>query len=520
MSNSPLSSPSAPGPTREERHAAARSAAFELAELMGFDPLFFHFPGREADRALHGSAALAAEFELVDHFGRFGPGTGRRGTDPGLRERTRAAYARQAWMPVFHAANAAFLAHEAAPGLPSPLSGGQATVLGSVTVQHQQFTLALDGGRPMILMTIGYLPVGILYPTERLFLVTTDFGLNMPLMPRVMLDAILTRPLPWMNWIRTARAGHLRQAYVIGDNRPGHFIKQSLAFLDRHEADLIGFAGRGGLLVQVPDWCAMDPFTIIPALAPLERVSVESAALLDRILAEGWDAHRVYRFSTHANPLWLRRRFEAIAPGEEMGEEALPERRFRVMISIDAERQRVLNQEEAFRYVLTRLGEACARDGRDLEVAWDGWTVPDRPAAKDLEVIERIEGIVARILEGLPVRIARQHRFYGRSAQAKVALTAGCDLAFVTQGTGAVIPCWLLRRPTIVYHVASMVRDRSCLDEGAAFSVDQRAVEEPGDPELVARRCFRLAPWGLEEAMQRALAGSLPPGNPALGVAS
>jgi hypothetical protein len=173
------------------------------------------------------------------------------------------------------------------------------------------------------------------------------------------------------------------------------------------------------------------------------------------------------------------------------------------MLSIDAERERILNQAEAFAFVLRILSEACRAEGSSLEVVWDGWTVPEEPDERDLMVQARIKAMIGRILDELDIPIARQTQIFDRSALAKIPELEDCDLVLVTQGTGAVIPCWLLRRPTITYHVASMIHDRSCLEDDVAFNVDQRAVLEPAG--INGARQFELAFWGLEDALRRAV---------------
>ena len=486
----------------------ARDAAAELAALCGLDMRHFRYSGNDAAPAEFGSHALAMGCELVGHFGRHGAGDGPHGTDVALRDRARVSYAHTAWGPRYRALNAAFLAHEPDRSIPSPLSGREARVLGSVPIGPYQFMLCLDDGRLIVSIGIGNMVVGILYPASNLLLVLTAYPLNLRSILRILLDHVTHRPQAWLGWIRRAEAGALRRAYVIGDNRPGHFVRESLAYLDAYEAEIGAFAAKGGLLLPVPQWCFMDPFTLIPSLAPLERREVAAEALTMTVLLDGYDAHRVYRFGIHPDAAWLRRRFAAMPAPVQPLEEAPAPGRFRVLISLDAERGRVANQEEAFRFVLRRLGAACAAQGRALEVAWDGWTLSALPSERDQEVLARIETAIAGITAGLDVPLVRQIRIFSRSAQEKVPVVDGCDLAFVTRGSGAVVPCWLLQRPTVVYQVASQSQDISCVDPRMAFSIDQRAVEEL-PPEPPTQHRFALALWGLEEAMQQALGDRL-----------
>ncbi|MBP0494348.1 hypothetical protein [Roseomonas indoligenes] len=494
-------------------HDAARQAARDMAAFCGLDMRHFRYPGRERDPAYE-PATLAESCEVVDLFGALGPGNGRHGRDEALHGRIEAAYGHRVWVAHYKALNAAFLAHGEGRSIPSPLSGRDAQILGSVPIQHLQLMPCLDGDRLILHIGIGYMPVGLFYPAERLFLVLTGFGLNMRGTLRSVLEAFLKAPLPWAEWLRRALRKGLRRAFLIGDNRPSHYIRQTLAYLDEEEGAILGFAEKGGMIAVAPDLCAMDPFAVFPSLAPLDRLSVHSERLTEAVLVAGLDAHRVYRFNRPQNGAWLRRRLQAFIEAAP----ATPPGRFRVMISLDAERQRVVNAVEAFRYVLGRLGSACAASGRELEVVWDGWTVSGPPTAHDREVMGRIEGLIAAITEGLEVPLAAQFRIFGASALEKVPVLAGCGLAVTTRGAGAMISSWLLRRPTITYRAPANDSSWDYMDRDSVTEMDPAAIgEPPADDPLAARhRRFTLALWGLEEAMGRALEGqlTLPPVQP------
>ncbi|SHK34888.1 hypothetical protein SAMN02745194_04747 [Roseomonas rosea] len=492
---------------RKRRDQAIRDAAQELAALLGLDMRHFRFPGRETDPAF-GSAALTTAYEIVDVLGPMGAGDGPHGADAVLHERIRTHYRHTTWLARYRTLNAAFLAHEGRGGIHSPFSGEEAMVLGSIPLAQYQVTPCLDGERLILLVGIGYMPVGLVYPAENLFLVLTDYRLNMRQVLGSVLAHLLHRPLPWREWLRRAMTSGLRRAYVIGDNRPSHFIRESLAYLNAEEDSLVAFGRKGGLLVQVTDWCAMDPFAVLPALAPLDRLAVRSEAVTETLLLAGYDAHRVYRTIIYPNSDWLRRQLASrieSAAGAGVG------RRFRVAISLDAERERLVNAVEVFRFVLRKLGEACTVDGSVLEVVWDGWTVSGEPSARDREVIGRIKAMVAAITRDLPVTLTAQKRVFGRTALAKLPELATCDLVITTQGTGGVVASWLLRRPTIVYHVAGAASNMADLDPATVIPVDQRAVGElpPGDPRAGGHQRFTLAPWGMEEALCRAVGGRL-----------
>lgn len=498
---------------------ASEDAAQYLANLCGIDIRHFSYPGRLKDVVSFGRAALLAKCRLLDTFP-IGSADAVKGPQfKGIRRQAAAVYRPRDWVPRLVAMNEDFLKHRRQRTHYSPLSDEEAEILGSVVIGPRQATFCLDQDRLIVLLEVGREPIGMFYPAENLFLTLSRHPLGPRSSLNEFLQHFLAHPQPFADWVRRARGRGLTRVFVIGDNRPGHFIKQSLAYLDIQEASLIAFAERGGLLAVVPDWCAIDPFAVIPALRKLDRLEIRSSRLTQTFVLGGYDAHRVYRLNTHREGSWLRRRL-GVGP-------ARPARdgRFKVMLSIDAERERIINQADAFAFVLKTLSDACEADGSSLEVVWDGWTVPEQPNERDLAVQARIEGMIGAILEKLDIRIARQARIFDRSALAKIPELEDCDLVLVTQGTGAVIPCWLLRRPTITYHAAAMINDRSCLEDDVAFNVDQRAVLE--SPGASAGHQFELALWGLEDALRRAVGSRLvirpqqhPPAHPIAGDAA
>jgi hypothetical protein len=474
-----------------------RQAAEYLAGLCGIPPEHFAWPGAQRDPARHGLNALLARCRIVQ--------LGGRARDwpadlPAPAVADVKAYRSAAWLEHLRAFHASFLALRPR-FLRSPLHGCDVPVLGEFVNEAHQVYLAAHQGELIAFLFVGRLPQGAWYPARDLFLVLRPNWLN----PRDalfrFLRPFLTEPLHFARFVARGLAGTLRPAFVVGDPRPGHYLKESLAYLDAAEEEVLAFRRRGGLLVLIEEWCAMDPLAVIPALAEGEVQRLQSPGAALALLAAGVDAHRVYRYKTHEGPDWLRRRFGLAPPAAPIASS-----RFRVMLSVDAERARVLNQVEVFRFVLRRLGAACGARGLALEVAWDGWTISGEPSEKDRMVMARIEAAIAEIKDGLGVAIAAEIRLFGRSSYAKVAGTAPCDLVLTTQGTGALLPSWLLERPTIVYHVAAMVPNRSDLHEPTVVQLDQRAViEEEADAAARHGSRFTLALWGVDDALVRAV---------------
>ncbi|PWS35116.1 hypothetical protein DFH01_22620 [Falsiroseomonas bella] len=480
------------------RHASPQDAAESLAALCGIAPENFSYAGPQRDPALHGINAMLARCRHLQLGGRDWPSDLPRPLPEDVK-----AYRSAAWLEHLRAIHAACLAGRPRL-LRSPLHHRDVPVLGEVLADSHQIYLALHDRELFFFVFVGRLPQGVYYPARDLFLMLRPNALDPRNATWRVLRLLLPEPQRVARFVARALAGALRLALVVGDPRPGHYLKESLAYLDAAEADIIGFRRRGGLLVLLEDWCAMDPLAVIPTLAegPVQRLQSTGAALA--LLDAGVDAHRVYRFKTAEGPGWLRRRFglSALADPARGG-------RFRLMLSVDAERARLLNQAEVFRFVLRRLGAACAARGLAMEVAWDGWTISGEPTEKDRMVMARIEAAIAAIKQDLGVAIASEIRLFGRSAYEKVAEIAPCDLVLTTQGTGALLPSWLLERPTIVYHVAAMVPNRSDLHEPTVVQLDQRAVIEEAEGDAQHGSRFTLALWGVEDALLRAVGEKL-----------
>jgi hypothetical protein len=482
---------------------SGREAAEYLAALCGIEPENFSFHGVKAHRARHGVQAMLARCRFV-HLGEseaVAEGV------PALSRTDQRLFRGSQWAEHLIKLHRAYLA-----GKPrtfhSPVHREPVAVIGEVVNEAQQIYLALHGEELFFYLFVGATLPGIYYPRRDLVVVPRATTRDLRTTLSTFLKLFLAEPERFARFVGLARAGRLRRAFVIGDMRPGHFAKESLAYIDAAHDELMGFLDRGGLLALIADWCSIDPLAVFPALAGGDVLSLGSERATNSLLDMGLDAHRVYRFKTHDGSAWLRQRFASL--GMLPAPEAQRRARFRVMISIDAEKQRITNQVQAFRFVLQKLGKACARRGIALEVVWDGWTVPRVANEKDRAVMARIEQVIAAITDGLGIELGTRIAIFGRSSFAKVADVAACDLVLVTQGTGAVVPSWLLARPTIVYHVASVVSNRSDLSEDSAFSVDQRAIveEAPGSPPTGPNR-FAIALWGLDDALVRAVGDRL-----------
>lgn len=477
----------------------AASAAERLWALTGIEAAHFAGPGAPRDGVSQGAAAIMRRcrfLSLADPADARAPG-------PQFQASDVRAY-RGEWRSHLRAYLGHYLAGRQRT-LHSPVHHRQLPITAEVVCGPHQAYLAEADGDLVIFLFIGRSPECVYYPRDNLVLGLAARPLVPPDAPlRSFLPLLLSHPEGFARLIERGRSGNLARAFVLGDPRPGHFIKESLAYLDVAEAELRQFIGSGGTVVIIEDWCAMDPVAIFPWLTEGRLLRVPSRQAPARLMDLDLDAHRVFRYRTHEHGAWLRDR-------AGVQERFAPDGRFRVMISLDAERERVINQVDLFRFVLCRLVQICRPHGLAVEVVWDGWTVSGEASERDREVMARIETLIVAILDGLPSPVGSGTRIFGRAAHEKIAEIARCDLVFVTQGTGALLPSWLLNRPTVVYNIASRIGNRSDLSEDRVFQVHQHAIiEDASAASGSAGSRFAIAPWGMEEAMMRAIGERFP----------
>lgn len=492
-------------------------AAQYLADLCGISISYFSYPGRATDKGTYNRRELLQNCTYLNFFR--GDESGRWGED--LKNRTLVEYSGKSWGKRYKVFNDWFFKNKyKSRSLYSPLHGREIFVLGGFLLNRFQVVACYDGSKLAFLFMLGKTAYAIYYPEVNLFLNLDSYVENNAGILNSFLLWFLSHPREFAAWVMLAKSGRLKRAFIIGDNRPGHYIKQSLAFIDAElHRCILPFIEKGGVVAVVRDWCFIDFASLFPELRAANTLLFNSSDAAALMLSLSLDVHRVYRYSTHSDPQWLRDRLGVCKVRDSQGGDLISEvesdlakrDHFKVLLSIDAEKRRVINQVEVFRFVLLRLADACSAKGISLEVVWDGWTVAHKPSEKDIRVIGEIENIISEVVSGLSLSLI-QTKIFGMNVEAKIPHVEGCGLVMVTQGTGAVIPCWLLQCPTITYHVQEIVGDRSCLDEDFAYNIPQRAILPlPGDTAKVPHeKRFSIALWGVESALIDAVGEYLP----------
>lgn len=289
------------------------------------------------------------------------------------------------------------------------------------------------------------------------------------------------------------------RALVIGDERPTHFLRQSMGFLEARHDEVLSFLKSGGELWVVRDQAFVDPADIFP---DLRAGKIVYTTVAEAFAAFDWGPrfmHRVYRHTIDSMS-WARGGFL----GERPREENAASRPLRLFVSIDAEKSRFLNQVECLSAVLARFAEAYG----DFEVVWDGWTLkPSAIDARDREMLGRIRETVALIEK--PAALKAETAAYETPLGEKLAQIAACDLAICPHGTAALLPSRGYSIPTVTYHVRACMQGLLEVDKKAFFPVEAAYIEEYAEQEgwLVDRRHFKVDPVGVLKAIDRGLSG-------------
>jgi hypothetical protein len=483
-------------------------AAQRLGQLLGMDAEHFRKKGLQRDAAIHGVAAMQARIRIIDPF----QDASVEGVHdvPALCAAIDAHYGRhpRGWDTRLSSLADRFFAFRST-SLLSPLDGVslplRAELLGSRTRWMQWVVLGTD--RLRILALEANTPIGIWYPERDIFLLLRPAAPRPEDFVRHMLHAVLERPTAFLNWLTRASDPRAKRAFIIGEARPAHFMAQTLGFMHRHmEERILPFLQAGHLMVILSDRRFIDPLRVFPELRDYAVLSVRLNDAPGLLRDLGLHCRLNDRRIANTDYGWTARLSggtQADTAGSEFG----------AWISIDAERLRFDNQVEGFAACLRRLDAAAREAGKGLKVYWDGWTLAagNTPSARDLEVIGRIEAIAAEIRAASGVSFTEE-RLYGRSAEEKIGLAAGCKIALTTYGTANILPTCALGIPTVTYHIAPMVTEAEIssgryTDPHHTFVVPAEAVDavEPILPEPHKQR-FHVAVPALLDTLDRALA--------------
>jgi len=295
-----------------------------------------------------------------------------------------------------------------------------------------------------------------------------------------------------------------RRALVVGDPRPTHFIRQSLAYvewaLDEH---ILPFLDAGGEIWIVRDHCFVDPASIFPQLHRGRIVYTNEAGACLQFGFGTRHMRRIYRVDLESTSMDFATRMLQQYESPQQQDQA----QFRCLISLDLEKGRFLNQEECLPKIVDFLAQKAKQKGRKLTLVWDGWTL--KPFNISDEKDNKIIAKAISLINNFNIDNKIENMFiFNKTFDEKMKSARSCNLAITTHGTAALLPCRLLKIPTVTYHVSAAMGYTEEVDPDASFPVSQEFIQEElaeeGTP--VNRRRFSVDPEGIFQAIARSSA--------------
>jgi hypothetical protein len=321
------------------------------------------------------------------------------------------------------------------------------------------------------------------------------------------LAQIRTLPIGWAHLFGPPLASDQR-VLLVGDERPTHFLRQTMGFLELESERIRRFIERGGQVRLLPRMCFVDPLAVFPELRGGVRLTTHGT--LDGLqgIANGMRImHRAFR-GEQQSVEWARRWVAGFNQPDRNAPQA-----FRVLVSLDVEKDRFVNQREALRWAIRFLDRLARRAGKPLEIMWDGWTIgPDAPLPRDLDIMDDIDALAADLVEGMALSTISGYRM---TIPEKLVEMRHCTLALSPQGTAALLPCRILRLPTVTYHAPETVRTvREEIDERAFFPVSDVFLQETPESVHAVRHLkkFFVEPRGIIMKIKSILRGQPAPG--------
>lgn len=279
-----------------------------------------------------------------------------------------------------------------------------------------------------------------------------------------------------------------RRALVIADERPTHFLRQTMGFLDLYiDTHIVPFLRLGGELFVVRDRCFVDPTDIYPQLNCGTIVYLNDAVAALRNVPGLRLMRRVYRGETQSLT-WANK----ILVGAQVNDSIL-----KVLIAVDAEKSRFLNQSACLSQVISYLHRKAVDSGRKLSISWDGWTVtPFGLGSLDKQMISRVEDTISSIEIDPTIT---SELLFDLPVKEKINKISSCNIAITPHGTAALIPSRIVKIPTITYHVAESMLIKDDVDVDTYYPVEGHYIEEASGFENFPphRRKFSVDPAGI-----------------------
>jgi len=248
-------------------------------------------------------------------------------------------------------------------------------------------------------------------------------------------------------------------ACIVGDERPTHFIRESLGglqdYIDKERMDSF-WQSIDYLIVPIDNsFILTDELFDVPAHV---KVIYTTMSDLNRVvMAKNLFAYRLMRSGSHMTES-LRARIvnyaETASPALEWPEVAKFTSREgykTVWFSVEIEKGRLKNQEAVLSALLLTLKENY---GNQVQLIIDGWSPsPISINNKDHRIISTIRAFYKKTMKNCGVQFDVIEGF-SMSYRDKIKLAGRIDFFVTMHGSAAIVPSLIRQKPGITYHSA------------------------------------------------------------------
>ena len=249
---------------------------------------------------------------------------------------------------------------------------------------------------------------------------------------------------------------------VISDERPTHFVQETLGFLAKNvDVFIIPFLKSGGRLAIARDRCLVDPVGLFPGLGAGDILYSDTSSLICNLTHGASFFHNVYRATDGSSD--SQAAFDLLRA--DIGDaDNWSGPCFQAHIVLDTEKSRFLNQISCLKRTVAQMAAACDTAGVSLRIAFDGWTPSCfAPSDRDRAMHDAVSRVAQDIMDGSATEF---EVISDRPFASKARILSPFDISLSSHGTGALLPCKILRIPTVTYGVPdAMWRD---------YEVDER----------------------------------------------
>lgn len=335
-----------------------------------------------------------------------------------------------------------------------PFSACELHTIKTIVFRKYQFFFFAEKAEPVVLACVGSRPTSLIYPVRK-----TIIQLNNKENPYNFISALLATIKPYgaafYRYLSEDTAS--KTACIIGDERPTHYLRESLGSLQKLEDSgrLDAFWDQLDYLIIPIDYAFIPADELFPIPPSVKIVYVPLTELNRFIFDRNLFVQRLMR-SGHYMTEELRDRIVNFADKDSRALAWSGNARIfskpditTVWFSVEIEKGRIQNQQEVFQSMIGRLAH---RLGSNFRLVVDGWSpMPLFVSAKDKKIATQIRSFIRQQTVGAPVEFDVVHVSH-LPYRDKIMLCRKSDFFVSMQGAAALVPSGICHKPGITYH--------------------------------------------------------------------